>query len=146
MICKICKYSVFVIFHYITFPKQFVWFEFNNSDFFFIKITDALSESHNSHSHMWHYTHVMCIAKKLYDIQSHGLIEDKINFELRVRRTYGLLPLLSWPTTYFWVRLRAGRQKFGTIRLIAYMYVCNLCGLRTCRVKIQQKFFAKIFR
>ena len=127
---------LFVFFYSITFPKQYVWFEFNTSDYFFIKITATLWAFRNSRSHMWHYTHKMCFTKKFYDIQSHGLIKDQMNFELRVRREYGLLPLLSWSTTCFWVRLQAGLQKFGTIRLIAYMHICNLCGLRTCRVKI----------
>ena len=38
---------------------------------------------------------MMCFAKRLYDVKSHELIKYKINFELRVRRTYGSLPLLS---------------------------------------------------
>ena len=88
-------YSVFIIFHSITFPKQYVLFEFNTSDYFFIKNTTTLRAFHNSRSHMSLYTHMMCFAKKFYDIQSHGFMKDNINFELRVRRTYGLLPLLS---------------------------------------------------
>ena len=80
-------------------------------DNFFIEIIATLWAFHNSCSRMWHYTRMMCFAKKLYDIQSHGLIKDKINFELKVRRTYGLLHLLSWPSTCSRVRLRAGWQK-----------------------------------
>ena len=38
---------------------------------------------------------MMYFAKTVHGIQSHGLMKDNINFELRVRRTYGLLPLLS---------------------------------------------------
>ena len=44
---------------------------------------------------MLHYTYMMCFTKKTHDIQYHVLMKDKMNLELRVRRTYGLLPLLS---------------------------------------------------
>ena len=72
-------YSVFVIFHSITLPKQYVLFAFNTLDYFFIKITATLRAFHKSLSHMLHYTHMMCFAKKTHDIQSHGLMKDKIN-------------------------------------------------------------------
>ena len=60
-----------------------------------MKITANLWAFQNTRSHMRRYTHMMRFAKKLYDVQSHGLIKDKINFEFRVRRTHGLLRLLS---------------------------------------------------
>ena len=78
-----------------------VLFEFNTADYFFIKNIATLQAFHNSCSHMWHYTHMMCFANKYCDIQSYGFLKVNINFELRVRRTYDLLPLLSWPTTCF---------------------------------------------
>ena len=109
---------------------------FNTSDYFLLKILPLY----------WHsiirvlkscITLIRCVLqRKIHGLQSHGLMKDNIKFELRVRRTYGLLPVLSWFTTWFWIRLWAGRQKFGTIRLIAYMHICNLCGLRTRWVEI----------
>ena len=100
-----------ITFYSITFSKQYVRFEFNTSDYFFIKITATLWAFHKLRSHMWHCTHMICFVKKLYNVKSHVFFKYKIDFELRVRRTYGLLPLLSWPTTCFWVRLRAGWPK-----------------------------------
>ena len=104
-------FSVFITFYSITFPKQYIRFEFNTSNYSFIKITATLWAFHKLRSHMWHCTHMMYFTKKLYDVKSHVFFKYKIDFELRGRRTYGLLPLLSWPTTCFWVRLRAGWQK-----------------------------------
>ena len=45
-------YSILVIFHSITFPKQYVLFEFNTSDYFFIENSATLRASHNSRSHI----------------------------------------------------------------------------------------------
>ena len=77
--------------------------------------------------------YTLCFANKFYDIQSNGFMKDNINFVLRLRRTYGLLPLPSWPTACFWVWLRVSRRKFRTIRLILNMNrqdtFCELCIL-----------------
>ena len=44
-------------------------------------------------------------------------LRDNINYEVGVRRTYGLLTLFFRSTTCFWAQFRVGRQKFGTICL-----------------------------
>ena len=73
-----------------TYPiKHCVLFVFYISDYFFIKNIVTLRAFHNLRTHM------MCFAKKTHDIQSHGLMMDNFNLELRVRRTYDLSPLLS---------------------------------------------------
>ena len=87
-------YLVFITFYSITFPKQYVRFEFNTSNYIFVKITATLWAFHKLRSHMSHCTHLMCFAKKLYDVKSNVFFKYKIDFELRVRPTYGLLPLL----------------------------------------------------
>ena len=82
-------------------------------------------------------TLIICVLRrKIHSIQWHGFMRNNIKFALRVHCTYGLLPLLSRPITCFWVQLRAGRQKFGTIRLIALMHIFNLRGLRRRRDEI----------
>ena len=76
---------------------------------------------HNSRSRMLHYIHMMCLPKKFNNIQCHGFKKDNINFELIVRRVYGLLPPLSWPTTCSLVRLWFSRQKLWDVfRLISF--------------------------
>ena len=55
-------------------------------------------------------TIIWCVSRKNYDVQSSGVINNKINFELRVRRTYRFFASIvmtnylllgstsSWPT------------------------------------------------
>ena len=59
-------YTIFLILHSITFPKQCVLLVFNISDYVFIKNSATLRAFHNLRSHM------MCFANKFCDIQSHA--------------------------------------------------------------------------
>ena len=82
-------YSVFVIFHSITFPKQYVLFEFRTSDYFFIKNTATLRASHNSHFHMLHYTHIMYGT-----IDTLWLIEAIVSILMKILRWSRTISLL----------------------------------------------------
>ena len=68
-------------------------------------------------------------------------MKDNINVKLRVPRTYGSLPVLSWSTTCFGAQFRAGRQKFGTICLLAYICIYIFCSAVRLYAHAQFNFY-----
>ena len=69
----------------MTFQAWCLLFQLNTSDYFFNANIATLREFHNLRSYTMHYTHMIFFAKKIYDIQSHGFMQDNINFDLGVR-------------------------------------------------------------
>ena len=71
-------------------------------------------------------TRVMIISNRLlitsiFFFACKTFMANNFDFESRVRRTYSLLPLLSWSSTCIGVRFWAGRKFFLTIHLIGCM-------------------------